>query len=84
VTSAAAVFLFATEDGTIVGWNPTVQPSGAPSGTSYGIITLVDNSKAGAVYKGLAIFADPNSNAAFLYAANFSGMVEMYDRIFIR
>jgi uncharacterized protein (TIGR03118 family) len=82
VTSAAAVFLFATEDGTIVGWNPTVQPSGAPSGTSHGIITLVDNSKAGAVYKGLAIFADPNSNAAFLYAANFSGMVEMYDRNF--
>jgi uncharacterized protein (TIGR03118 family) len=82
VTSGAAVFLFATEDGTIVGWNPTVQPSGAPSGTSHGIITPVDNSKAGAVYKGLAIFADPNSNAAFLYAANFSDMVEMYDRNF--
>jgi uncharacterized protein (TIGR03118 family) len=74
VTSAGAVFLFATEDGTIVGWNPTVQPT-------HGIITPVDNSKAGAVYKGLAIFADPKSDAAFLYAANFaSGMVEMYER----
>src|SRR5262249_52656816 len=26
--SASAVFLFATEDGTIVGWNPTVNPQG--------------------------------------------------------
>src|SRR3954451_18049604 len=27
-TSAAAVFLFATEDGTLVGWNPGVNPPG--------------------------------------------------------
>src|SRR5262245_9684365 len=27
-TSASAVFLFATEDGTIVGWNPGVNPAG--------------------------------------------------------
>jgi uncharacterized protein (TIGR03118 family) len=65
--TASAVFLFATEDGTIVGWNPNVNPKGfdpAKAGT-YGIIA-VDNSgnnftnpdpnqQTGAVYKGLAI-----------------------------
>src|SRR3954447_1992677 len=63
--TAAAAFLFATEDGTLVGWNPTVNPKGfdpAKAGT-YGIIA-VDNSgnnfkkanpakQTGAVYKGL-------------------------------
>jgi uncharacterized protein (TIGR03118 family) len=66
-TSAASVFLFVTEDGTIVGWNPGVNPQGfdkAKAGT-YGIIA-VDNSgnnftepdpakQTGAVYKGLTI-----------------------------
>jgi uncharacterized protein (TIGR03118 family) len=66
-TSAPAIFLFATEDGTIVGWNPGVNPKGfdpAKAGT-YGIIA-VNNSgnnftepdplkQTGAVYKGLAI-----------------------------
>ncbi|HXE51381.1 MAG TPA: TIGR03118 family protein [Tepidisphaeraceae bacterium] len=65
--SAASVFLFATEDGTIVGWNPGVNPAGfdpAKAGT-YATIA-VDNSgnnftepdpakQTGAVYKGLAI-----------------------------
>ena len=65
--SAAALFLFSTEDGTITGWNPGVNPVGfnpAKAGT-YSIIA-VDNSgnnftnpdpnqQTGAVYKGLAI-----------------------------
>ena len=65
--TASAAFLFATEDGTLVGWNPAVNPKGfdpAKAGT-YGIIA-VDNSgnnftkpdpakQTGAVYKGLAI-----------------------------
>jgi uncharacterized protein (TIGR03118 family) len=65
--SAPAIFLFATEDGTLVGWNPGVNPAGfdpAKAGT-YGIIA-VNNSgnnftqpdplkQTGAVYKGLAI-----------------------------
>ena len=65
--TAPAVFLFATEDGTIVGWNPGVNPTGfdpAKAGT-YAIIA-VDNSgnnftnpdpnqQTGAVYKGLTI-----------------------------
>jgi uncharacterized protein (TIGR03118 family) len=65
--TAPALFLFASEDGTIVGWNPGVNPMGFDpnkAGT-YGIIA-VDNSgnnftnpdpsqETGAVYKGLAI-----------------------------
>jgi uncharacterized protein (TIGR03118 family) len=63
--TASAVFLFATEDGTLVGWNPAVNPKGfdpAKAGT-YATIA-VDNSgnnftqsdpsqQTGAVYKGL-------------------------------
>jgi uncharacterized protein (TIGR03118 family) len=66
-TSAKSIFLFATEDGTIAGWNPGVNPAGfdpAKAGT-YAIIA-VDNSgnnftnpdpnqETGGVYKGLAI-----------------------------
>jgi uncharacterized protein (TIGR03118 family) len=67
--SAPAVFLFATEDGTIVGWNPGLDPTGkfdGPNGASTHAIIAVDNSgnnftnpdpkqQTGAVYKGLAI-----------------------------
>jgi uncharacterized protein (TIGR03118 family) len=66
-SSGPAIFLFVTEDGTIVGWNPGVNPKGfdkTKAGT-YGVIA-VDNSgnnftepdpakQTGAVYKGLAI-----------------------------
>jgi uncharacterized protein (TIGR03118 family) len=66
-SSGSAIFLFATEDGTIAGWNPAVNPKGLPaaqSGTS--AVIAVDNSgnnlpnpnpsqQTGAVYKGLAI-----------------------------
>jgi uncharacterized protein (TIGR03118 family) len=86
--SAPAIFLFATEDGTIVGWNPAVNPKGfdpAKAGT-YGIIA-VDNSTNptaanGAVYKGLAIATDANG-VTRLYATNFrSGQVEVFDTNF--
>jgi uncharacterized protein (TIGR03118 family) len=88
-TSAPARFLFATEDGTIVGWNPAVNPKGfdPANAGNYGIIA-VDNSgnnftpnanpKTGAVYKGLAIATDAKGQTR-LYATNFrSGMVEAY------
>jgi uncharacterized protein (TIGR03118 family) len=88
-TQGAAVFLFATEDGTIVGWNPTIFPdaSGGQGTSTFGIITPVDNSSAGAVYKGLAIGTKTDSQgntlATRLYAANFaSGTVEMFDENF--
>jgi uncharacterized protein (TIGR03118 family) len=66
-----ALFLFATEDGTISGWSPNVSFTNS--------ILEVDNSNGGtgAVYKGLAI---ANHD---LYAANFrSGQVEMYNSDF--
>jgi uncharacterized protein (TIGR03118 family) len=68
-----ARFLFATEDGTISGWNPAVAPTEA--------IVAVDNLVSGAVYKGLAI-ATTNSGA-FLYATNFhAGTVDVFDGAF--
>jgi uncharacterized protein (TIGR03118 family) len=85
--AAPARFLFATEDGTIVGWNPGVNPLGfdpAKAGT-YGII-VVDNSNTpivgnGAVYKGLAIATALGKT--LLYVTNFrAGTVEMYDASF--
>ena len=68
-TSASAVFLFATEDGTIIGWNPGIDPTGkfaGPGGASTQAVIAVDNSgnnftnpnpnqQTGAVYKGLSI-----------------------------
>jgi len=67
-----AAFIFATEDGTISGWNPKA---------NFGCAVLkVDHSDT-AVYKGLAIAT--TSNGTFIYATNFrEGMVEMYDSNF--
>jgi uncharacterized protein (TIGR03118 family) len=87
--SAPAIFLFATEDGTIVGWNPNVNPVGfdpAKAGT-YGIIA-VDNSAnptadLGAVYKGLTAATDPTTGQTLLYAADFRhGTVDVFDTSF--
>jgi len=73
--TGSAKFIFATEDGTISGWSPTV------NGTQS--ILAVDNSAGGtgAVYKGLAI--GTSGGVTRLYAANFrSGQVEVYDQNF--
>src|SRR5437667_2058427 len=85
-TSARAVFLFATEDGTILGWNPGVNPKGfdpAKAGT-YAIIAVDNSAKPnaanGAVYKGLAIAKDSSNGETFLYATNFrTGAVDVFD-----
>jgi uncharacterized protein (TIGR03118 family) len=76
--SGPALFLFATEDGTISGWNPNVDPTHA--------ILAVDNSNTfyggtGAQYKGLTI---GSTNAGtFLYAADFkNGAINIYDTSF--
>lgn len=58
--SAPAEFIFATEDGTISGWNPEVNATRA--------ILVVDNSSTGALYTGLA--SGSNSNGNFIYAAD--------------
>ena len=68
-----ARFLFATEDGTISGWNPAVDPTHA--------VVMVKNKTA--VYKGLAIASRGTSH--LLYVTNFAkGRVEAYDSAFKR
>jgi uncharacterized protein (TIGR03118 family) len=63
-------FIFATEDGTISGWSPAVDPANA--------ILAVDHSASGAVYKGLALGS--NSSGDFLFATNFrNGTVDVFD-----
>lgn len=65
-----ATFVFDTEDGIIASWNGTANA-----------VTKVDNSAAGAVYKGLALLQ--NAQGDFLLAANFrSGQIEVYDHNF--
>ncbi|HKF06775.1 MAG TPA: TIGR03118 family protein [Candidatus Sulfotelmatobacter sp.] len=63
-------FLFDTEDGLIANWTG--------QGNAF---TVVDNSAAGAVYKGMATVT--NTEGTFLLAANFnSGKVDVFDRNF--
>ena len=69
----AARFLFATEDGTISGWNPAVNPTTA--------VIMVKSP--GAVYKGMAIAS--RDGAYFLYVTNFAkGRIEVFDAGFHR
>ena len=71
--SGPSRFLFVTEDGTISGWNATVDPTHA--------ILKVDHSTMGAVYKG-ATLAETNTGPV-LYVANFcGGTIEVYDGTF--
>jgi uncharacterized protein (TIGR03118 family) len=66
----SASFIFATEDGTISGWNPSANPTGA--------LLKVDNSPSGAVYTGLAL-GTIGANS-YLYAANFhQGTIDVFD-----
>ncbi len=72
----ASLFIFATENGTISGWNPFV-----PAFLSTAAIRKVDNSATGAVYKGLAIGSNDSGN--FLYATNFhAGTIDVFDKDF--
>jgi len=72
-----AVFLFVTEDGTISGWNPKVNPTNA-------VITV--NTKSASVFKGAA-FATADfpfvGQQTFLYVADFRGArIRVYDSKF--
>jgi len=70
-----AVFLFVTEDGTISGWNPAVNPGAA--------VLKVDHSKEGAIFKGCAVAQ--TRQGPRLYVTNFAaGGVEVYDASFRR
>jgi len=75
--SGPARFLFATENGEILGWSPTVGPA-PPAGQAF---LGVDQSSSGAVYKGLAIAQ--TSTGARLYATDFhNGRVVVFDETF--
>jgi uncharacterized protein (TIGR03118 family) len=66
-TMVPARFIFATESGTILGW-----PSPPPLSTS--AVVMVDKSKFGASFKGLATAGD------WLYATDFvNGRVDIFD-----
>jgi uncharacterized protein (TIGR03118 family) len=72
-TSGPALFIFATEEGKILGWNPNVSLTEAQ--------VAVDHSGIGAVYKGLAIASTPVGD--FLYATDFhNGRVDVFDGSF--
>jgi uncharacterized protein (TIGR03118 family) len=77
-TSGSSLFIFATEEGTIVGWSPAVGRTQA--------FIAVDNSDVpdsadGAVYKGLALAS--TEHGQLLYAANFrAGTVDVFNRAF--
>jgi uncharacterized protein (TIGR03118 family) len=73
-SSGPSVFLFATESGTIRGWDPSVPPP-APSTWSF---VVVNRSSEGAIYKGLAIASTAAGDR--LYATDFhNGRVDVFD-----
>jgi uncharacterized protein (TIGR03118 family) len=86
--TAPAVFLFATEDGILIGWNPAVDPTGTfdgPGGASTHAVIAVDNSgnnftepdpllQTGAVYKGLSTA----SSLSAIFAGDPSSTTVLY------
>jgi uncharacterized protein (TIGR03118 family) len=74
--TAAALFIWATEDGTIAAWQGALSPI-------TGALTVVPNTNlsAGPVYKGLAI--GNNSRGLFLYATDFrAGKIAVWNSTF--
>ncbi|MFO0984820.1 MAG: TIGR03118 family protein [Planctomycetota bacterium] len=71
--SAPARYLVATEEGTLAGWNETVD--------SVNAIQVADRSSANAIYKGLAL--GNNVAGSFLFATDFhNNRVDVFDRTF--
>ena len=71
--SEAGRFIFATEEGVIAAWAPTVDQTHA--------IRVIDNSTSSAVYKGLALSA--NGTGSLLYAADFfNNKIDVFDGSF--
>jgi uncharacterized protein (TIGR03118 family) len=76
-SSGPSVFMFATESGTIRGWNPSVPP---PSPSTHSFV-VVNRSSEGEIYKGLAIASIAAGDR--LYATDFhNGRVEVFDGSF--
>ncbi len=73
-----AAFIFVTEDGTISGWNPTLNRASAVIMVDH---SQVPNAENGAVFKGATI--SEAAGAQYLYVTNFrAGRVEVYDSSF--
>ncbi|PCE22855.1 TIGR03118 family protein [Paraburkholderia acidicola] len=73
--AANAVFLWATDAGTIAAWSPKVLPTQA--------VNAYDDGAGAAVYKGLAIGA--NAGANLLYATDFHNKkVDVFDKSFTK
>jgi len=72
--SAPAIFIWVSEDGTITGWNPAADPITMGHSTAS---LAVDNSAAGAVYKGVAFGTNKHGNFIFVTNIN-AGTVEAY------
>jgi uncharacterized protein (TIGR03118 family) len=71
--SGPATYIFDTVDGTISGWNPNVNSNTA--------IVVVNNSKSGGSYAGLAIGVSNGAN--YIYAADHkNNKVDVYDGSF--
>ena len=69
-----AIFIFVTEDGTISGWNPGVNPTQA-------VVKVPNAGKA--IYKGCTLAT--TKFGTFLYVTNFqTGRIEVYDSTFTR
>jgi len=83
-TTAASVFTFVTEDGTIVAWGPAINPNDLP----HDAFVVVPNSAnptaaTGAVYKGATIAQMKAGGPFFLYVTNIrAGRIEVYDTSF--
>ncbi len=78
--SGPSLFLFASEDGKIRGWNPSVPAGASPSTKAF---VVADRSGAGAIYKGLAIAT--KGAKMFLYATDFhNGRIDVFNQSFVR
>lgn len=74
-TTGRTIFAFATEDGRIEGWNPTVNLTQA--------VVAVDESASGSIFKGLTL--GTTDNGPRLFAADFAhGVVSIYDSSFAK
>jgi len=72
--SGPAIFIFVSEDGSISGWNPTVDPTHA--------VIAVDNGNR-AIYKGVTLGVANGHN--YLFVTDFhTGKVDTYDENFHR